>query len=84
MNHIWIFFVVGLVALVITGSILGRKQQEWKNLLRIAAGVALFVVCWCSIISSNLDQWSKVGILALACLVLWLLNMVKALAPRRR
>lgn len=83
MNHIWILFAVLVVVLFTTGSILGRKQQEWKNLLRISAGVGLFVVGWRATISSNLDQWTKVGILAIACLILWVLNMVKVLAPRR-
>jgi Na+/phosphate symporter len=83
MNPFWILWVVVMVVLFTIGSINGRKQQEWKNLLRIFIGVGLFVVGWRAIIASNLDQWTKVGIIVFACLALWVLNMVKAFSPRR-
>jgi hypothetical protein len=83
MNPLWILYAVVMVVIFTVGSVLGHKQQEWKNLLRIVIGVGLFVLAWRAVIASNLDQWTKVGILAFACLLLWILNLIKVLSPRR-
>ncbi len=79
MNPATIFALAFIIVVFAVGSFIGRKQQEWKNLLRIVIGVGAFVVAWRVILASNLDQWTKVAVLVLICAVLFALNLFKNL-----
>jgi prepilin signal peptidase PulO-like enzyme (type II secretory pathway) len=79
MNVAFVVTVCAVAVLCVIASFLGRKNQEWKQVLRIVVGIGLFVFVWRAVIFSNWDQWTKVGAIAFICLGLWLLNMVNAL-----
>ena len=72
-----IFVIAAIVVIFAVGSFIGRKQEEWKNLLRIILGVGAFVVAFRVLLASNLDQWTKVAVLVLMCAVLFALNLWK-------
>jgi hypothetical protein len=76
MNPATIFVLAFIVVLFAVGAFVGRKQQEWKNLLRIVGGVGAFVVAFRVLLSSNLDQWTKVAVMVLACAVVFALNLL--------
>jgi hypothetical protein len=77
MNPFLIPVLAVLIVLLIVGSYVGRKQQEWKNLLRITLGVGAFVGGFRLILASNWDQWTKVGVFVCIVAALFGLSVVK-------
>jgi|ERR1700677_3066875 hypothetical protein len=79
-GHTWL--IIGTLAFValamLVGSFLGRKQDEWKNLLRILLGVGAFVAVWRLIISSG-NSWVVLGTLIPLCICLGIASVCKSM-----
>jgi hypothetical protein len=84
MNPALIFVLAILIPLIIVAAYLGRKEQEWKNLARIVVGVGGLVVVFRVLLASQLDQWTKVGVIVLVAATLGGLSVCKSLARSGR
>lgn len=84
MNPALLFVLAFLIPLIILACYLGRKNQEWKNIVRIVVGVGGFVVLFRVVLASQLDQWTRVGIIVLMAAILGALSVCKSLARNGR